>query len=741
MFYLWIVFIMKQEEFGIYKSFEEMAVNPSWGPVMRFLWSNSSSNKLEEALFGGKDNGWWKLSGQDLPTNPDWGSSRIDWKDFFAMESMLPPTEPAIPTESWIVQEKFLGIADIALRKEMLKSIDQRSNSWEDFVHLLDKYIKKDKLPKNHCLQQAMRYIEYNELLDHEVLWDFHKKKLQNIVSTPIADTLTILWSVGDTITWSASILMLDTWKEIYYLLIDHGSVQSWDIWKILECRKNAVDIITQFHHIIFSHAHIDHIWSAPTWQQYKQLQWTPIHCNSITQQHTIIALEDAFALQRFIQDGKSRKSQLEWDIKKLEVQIEYAESVNPLTIEARKDRDVYSKKRDGKKPKWGWQSPESQRRHFNKVYVNNPKVVCDDLSTLKSKKWLLIKELERLSIPTSPTFSQSDLNQTLQDIHWAENWEKVDLWWGIFLTFYDSGHIFWSAQIVIENSAKWLRYLFSWDLGSYKKEDFRSSPETIPWPITSLVMESTLWNVNRTRTVDDALDEIADIITNREWPILMPVISYQRLQEMICHMIKLKKIWKIPSHIPIYYSWHTWKKYIQKIFKPFAAELGMEDLLHGWYEQFPRAILDHAQSIGDFEEWIYLFTPWMVDADASSGKLLSHILSNSSSTLIMTNYQAKWRWRELQKLCQSGQWMSSKKYINVRWEQIPVHCECHYFPEFSGHGGQGDLVQYAHNHPANQTILTHRSDEARMALAERMRSEWRENVVIPNLGDTYKLG
>lgn len=566
-------------------------------------------------------------------------------------------------------------------------------------------------------------------------------------------DTTRVLGSIGDSITWSAHILELETSSKIIRILIDMWSIQSWDLGIKY---KAFTDYLTdEIDYILLTHWHVDHIWNLPILLRYGQ-EDVPIYCTDIVKKHTQIALEDVLRIQKNMDYKKELQNKRETRVIKLNSLIEYLETQGIFTLTEYLEEsfdEINSiptkgtmKKRNNKdnNKRKGWnlsiKDEAKKMRNLCNRMVNQSHDFkgCKDINELKAYRDSLKEKIEKLDVVELQRFSNNDLQVIMKNVNWLDFQEVKKLWEELTIVFHDSGHILWSAMIEINNNFSNKKYLISWDLWSYNtKNRFHWEPSTVEWPFDAIIMESTLWNKIRTSSIEVALNKISNIINDTKGPILMPVISYGRLQEMICYIDRLKENWNIHKDIKIYCSWFTAQEYLDKIFKPRAITLGMPELKdEKKYEWFSYDVLDKASSIEQFEKAIYLFTPGMLDTEASSGKLFSHMLNNEDSSIIMTNYQAKWIGRQLQENIE--QWDESYEII-VNENTVIVKCKYYYFDCFSWHGDQLDLMKFAKQHPSKQYFLVHGSDQARDELKNTL--EWDGlNVINPQLWEKYYL-
>ena len=120
-----------------------------------------------------------------------------------------------------------------------------------------------------------------------------------------------------------------------------------------------------------------------------------------------------------------------------------------------------------------------------------------------------------------------------------------------------------------------------------------------------------------------------------------------------------------------------------------------------------------------------------------NAGRILHHLkhnLSNPNTHVVIVGYQGQ---GSLGRRLVDGQ-----RVVTIHGERIPVHAQVQTLNGFSGHAGQGELLQWfaaiAGSKP--RVVLTHGEDTGRQALAGLIRKHFKLTPQLPRQGEVIEL-
>lgn len=121
----------------------------------------------------------------------------------------------------------------------------------------------------------------------------------------------------------------------------------------------------------------------------------------------------------------------------------------------------------------------------------------------------------------------------------------------------------------------------------------------------------------------------------------------------------------------------------------------------------------------------------------ATGGRILHHLnqrLPYSEHTVLFIGYQAEGtRGRTI---------LEGKSEVKIHGGMVPINAKIESITGFSGHGDYNEILAWlmGFNKPPEKTFIVHGEPEASAALAEKIRTTFGWNVIIPVLGDRVEL-
>jgi metallo-beta-lactamase family protein len=121
----------------------------------------------------------------------------------------------------------------------------------------------------------------------------------------------------------------------------------------------------------------------------------------------------------------------------------------------------------------------------------------------------------------------------------------------------------------------------------------------------------------------------------------------------------------------------------------------------------------------------------------ATGGRILHHLaerLPDRRNTVLFIGYQAQGtRGRTL---------LEGKNEVKIHGSKIAVKAKIENISGFSGHGDYDEILAWlsAFNITPQKTFIVHGEEEASAAMADRIRSRFAWNVIVPQFANSFEL-
>lgn len=139
---------------------------------------------------------------------------------------------------------------------------------------------------------------------------------------------------------------------------------------------------------------------------------------------------------------------------------------------------------------------------------------------------------------PIAPLYNERDAERALRHFIGLDYHRRLPVAEGVWLEFYDAGHILGSAQVLLHvhdrEDGRTKRLLFSGDIGR-GRNDLLRDPEPVE-QVDILLLESTYGGVEHERPTDarEALCRIINEARGRGGKILIPAFAVERTQQIL---------------------------------------------------------------------------------------------------------------------------------------------------------------------------------------------------------------
>ncbi len=310
----------------------------------------------------------------------------------------------------------------------------------------------------------------------------------------------------------------------------------------------------------------------------------------------------------------------------------------------------------------------------------------------------------------------------------------------GVTVTYYDAGHIFGSAFILVEGDGK--RIVFSGDIGNVNAPIIQ---DTEPLPACdALVLESTYGNRLHPAYVSrkDALKAVLLEAIERGGTIMIPSFSVERTQELLYELNALVEEDHVLPTIPVFLD------------SPLAIDV--TKVFEKYPQYYDEAALARVQKGDNFLEFTGLRETYSRDESKeinfhkgqkiiiagagmmNGGRIQHHAmryLPDPTSTLVLVGYQA---FGTVGRKIQDGDPM-----VHIMHEEVSVRCAVKTMTEFSGHADKAKLMNWigASSGQPKNIYLVHGEDQNAQDFAEALTGEFSQiQTVIPEFGSVVEV-
>ena len=342
---------------------------------------------------------------------------------------------------------------------------------------------------------------------------------------------------------------------------------------------------------------------------------------------------------------------------------------------------------------------------------------------------------------PALPLYTTEDAESTLKLFTPHYYGEDIYLNENLRIKFKDAGHILGSSFVDIKrvDGKDSKRILFSGDFGRPDRPILREPVQV--YNIDYLIVESTYGN--RLHEDVDPNEELARIINDsyrHKGVLVIPAFSVGRTQTLLYAIRELEEDHKIPEMSIFVDSPMAINS--TEVFKKRINDLNLtarKKDIEGTDIFTPKNL--HICKTTDESKAINRVTGRAIIISASGmatgGRILHHLserLPDRRNTVLFIGYQAQGtRGRTL---------LEGKNEVKIHGKKVPVKANIANISGFSGHGDYDEILAWlsAFNKKPQKTFIVHGEEEASEAMAEKIRTRFGWEVVVPKFGDSFEL-
>ena len=349
---------------------------------------------------------------------------------------------------------------------------------------------------------------------------------------------------------------------------------------------------------------------------------------------------------------------------------------------------------------------------------------------------------------PIEPIYKMEDVVDSLKQFIGIGYERPYQVLPGVYLTFYDAGHILGSAITVLdiedEEKKRPVRLVFSGDVGRPDRP-ILNDPAFID-SADILLIESTYGNRIHAEQdkISKRLEEVVNETCKRGGKLIVPAFAVGRTQELVYRLHQLVEAGDIPQNLMIYvdsplaidataiYRLHP-EAYDEEVERFLAKE-------HS-HDPFGFDMMTYTRSTRESKALNFLREPAVIisaSGMAEAGRILHHLKNNVEdprNTILIVGWQAP---------DTLGRRIVEKAdKVKIFGEEYSLRAQVEVINGFSAHADSVELLDWVghmQKMPAN-TFMVHGEEEASFALAESLRRRYRlQNVVVPELHQSFEL-
>lgn len=350
-------------------------------------------------------------------------------------------------------------------------------------------------------------------------------------------------------------------------------------------------------------------------------------------------------------------------------------------------------------------------------------------------------------SEPIEPLYSAEDATEALSMFHGVAYHEKIQLFPGIWLTYFDAGHILGSAMIYLEiddeeEGGKRKTLTFSGDIGR-KGLPILRDPEYIS-ETDFLIMETTYGNRFHkfVDDIDDKFEELVKETIAKGGKIIIPAFALERTQEVVYHLNSLRQQGRIPE-LPIYVD-SPLAVNVTSVFKKhpecFDESTNKEFILNE-KNPFGFGMLTYIKDVADSKALNDKKGPMIIISASGMmehGRVLHHLRNNiedERNLIMVVGYQAE---HTLGRKILRGD-----PVVKIFGKEHRVRAKVAVLDAFSGHGDRSDLLDFVEHIKDPQKIFFVHGEESQGLTFLNILNEVgfdSDMMHTPNLGESFQL-
>lgn len=318
---------------------------------------------------------------------------------------------------------------------------------------------------------------------------------------------------------------------------------------------------------------------------------------------------------------------------------------------------------------------------------------------------------------------------------------ESFEPFRGVRATFYNAGHMFGSAMILLEitEGTHIRRVVFTGDLGR-RNLPIIEDPDQIT-AAEILISESTYGNKmhDPVRDIQEKLVHVIQGAADKNGKIIIPAFSVERTQELVYHLNKLYENRQVPS-LPVFVD-SPLAVNVTDVFTrhPDYWDAEAKYLMSKGDNPFRFDQLRYITKVEDSKKLNSLKEPCLIISASGmceAGRILHHLannIENPASTVLIVGFMAE--------NTLGRRLVNKEEMVKIFGEEYALKADVVKLNSFSGHADQNDLIEFARKAGRQaQVFLVHGEDPQSGPLAEKLRQDGFKYVNVPGRLDVFDV-
>ena len=394
-----------------------------------------------------------------------------------------------------------------------------------------------------------------------------------------------------------------------------------------------------------------------------------------------------------------------------------------------------------------------------NKIYAH--KATCDLCALMlpdsghiqeMETEWKNRKRIRKGEKTRDPLYTAEEAAKCLKIFEPVQYDQIIDITDQIHVRFNDAGHMLGSSiiELWVDEDGKTTKTVFTGDIGN-NDIPLLSSPTMIE-DTDYLIMESTYGSRLHIRNNEKAemfLDIVSETLDN-QGTVVIPSFAVGRTQEILYEINKLKDIRTDEEFRHKYHTLMRAPVYVDSPLAISATEVFKEnmdlfdeetqkEIMNGDNPlEFPglkfTRTADESKALNeDPTPSIIISASGMCEVGRIKHHL-KHNLWNPNSTILFVGYQAPGTL--------GYSIVHGAKKVKIFGEEIAVNARIEYIEGYSGHADQEGLMNFVYSfiEKPKHIFLIHGEEESQEVLEQKIVTDTKLPVTIPDFGDTYEI-
>ena len=394
-----------------------------------------------------------------------------------------------------------------------------------------------------------------------------------------------------------------------------------------------------------------------------------------------------------------------------------------------------------------------------NKIYAH--KATCDLCALMlpdsghiqeMETEWKNRKRIRKGEKPRDPLYTAEEAAKCLKIFEPVQYDQIIDITDQIHVRFNDAGHMLGSSiiELWVDEDGKTTKTVFTGDIGN-NDIPLLSSPTMIE-DTDYLIMESTYGSRLHIRNNEKAemfLDIVSETLDN-QGTVVIPSFAVGRTQEILYELNKLKDIrtdeefrhkYRTLMRAPVYVD-SPLAISATEVFKEnmdlFDEETQKEIMKGDNPLEFPglkfTMSTDDSKALNESQEPCIIISASGMCEVGRIKHHLKHNLWNPNSTILFVGYQAPGTL--------GYSIVHGAKKVKIFGEEIAVNARIEYIEGYSGHADQEGLMNFVYSfiEKPKHIFLIHGEEESQEVLEQKIVTDTKLPVTIPDFGDTYEI-